>query len=162
MKVLFILQNAWSGLYAGGEWPRKSWLRALHSSRSGQRLSILTVEVQGMCTWNGIDKRYEFDYENTRPIVGKTSKSVVPPDKEYIVKALKRSNPDIVVLCGRQAAAAVDGLWPGKLMFDQHPAHRLLTNKLYQLAARYIVTDFTGHGYIELKQKKEGILVIHG
>src|ERR1043165_876190 len=57
VKVVIFLQNAWSPIYAGRVWPRKSWLRALALSRSGQRLACLTDD------WN--------ECENTTLMVGR-------------------------------------------------------------------------------------------
>jgi hypothetical protein len=56
--LVVFLQNAWSEIYAGGTWPRPSWLRALERSRSGQRLKILVDDLSAC--------------ENTTPIVGAT------------------------------------------------------------------------------------------
>jgi hypothetical protein len=118
--IVIFLQNAWSGIYAGGTWPRPSWLRALERSRSGQRLKIL-VDDLSIC-------------ENTTPLVGATADSVVPPDREHICAVLAARKPDIVVACGRQAELALLDIWNGSLLAIPHPAHRLVTNALYQQA----------------------------
>jgi hypothetical protein len=66
-RVIAFLQNAWSPLYAGGTWPRKSWLKALDKSRSGQRLRVLTGSAHPV----------EIVWENTTPIVGATPDSII-------------------------------------------------------------------------------------
>jgi hypothetical protein len=118
--LVVFLQNAWSEIYAGGTWPRPSWLRALERSRSGQRLKIL-VDDLSVC-------------ENTTPIVGATPDSVVPPDREHIRTILTARKPNVVVACGRQAELALLNIWSGSLLAIPHPAHRLVTNALYQQA----------------------------
>lgn len=119
-RLVIFLQNAWSAAYAGGTWPRPSWLRALERSRSGRRLKIL-VDDLSVC-------------ENTTPIVGATPDSVVPPDREHIRAVLAARKPDVVVACGRQAELALLDIWNGPLLAIPHPAHRLVTNALYQQA----------------------------
>ncbi|MGH9849030.1 MAG: hypothetical protein ACREBD_04155 [Blastocatellia bacterium] len=118
--LVVFLQNAWSEIYAGGTWPRPSWLRALERSRSGQRLKLL-VDDLSVC-------------ENTTPIVGTTPSSVVPPDRDHIHSVLAARKPAVIVACGRQAELALLDIWPGPLLAIPHPAHRLVTNALYQQA----------------------------
>jgi hypothetical protein len=67
--VLF-LQNAWSPVYAGTIWPRRSWLRALQQTRSGQRLRLLVDDFQ-VC-------------HNTTPWVGAQPSALLPPDLEHM------------------------------------------------------------------------------
>ncbi len=119
-RLVIFLQNVWSETYAGGTWPRPSWLRALERSRSGQRLKIL-VDDLSIC-------------ENTTPIVGATPSSVLPPDRTHIREVLAARTPDVVVTCGRQAELALLDIWSGPLLAIPHPAHRLVTNALYQQA----------------------------
>ena len=122
--VVCFLQNAWSPLYAGGVWPRESWLRALRDSRSGKRLRLL-VSNPGWC-------------HNTTPIVGDRASSVVKPDPAHVLAILEDRRPKVVIACGKQAEAALlDALGssPAGLIVVPHPAHRLLTNDLY-VAAR--------------------------
>lgn len=119
-RLIIFLQNAWSETYAGGTWPRPSWLRALERSRSGRRLKIL-IDDLSVC-------------ENTTPLVGATPSSVVPPDREHIRAVLATRKPDVVIACGRQAELALLDIWHGPLLAIPHPAHRLVTNALYQQA----------------------------
>ena len=127
MLIVF-LQNAWSPIYAGGEWPRESWLRALERSRSGQRLRVM-IDDFNVC-------------ENTTPVVGGTPDSVIPPDVDHIKALLARHNPQVVVACGKQAEIALLGLWSGPLLAVPHPAHRLLTDQLYREARTLLANGF--------------------
>lgn len=122
--VVVFLQNAWSPFYAGGKWPRASWLAALAGSRSGRRLRLLIPDPD-RC-------------ENTTPIVGATPGSKVPPDPEHITNVLERRRPRVVVACGRQAEAALVRLWEGPLLVVPHPAARVLTDALYRQARRML------------------------
>jgi hypothetical protein len=108
-------------LAPGGTWLRPPWLRTLERSRSGQRLKIL-VDDLSVC-------------ENTTPIVGATSSSVVAPDSMHIREVLATWRPDVVIACGRQAELALLDIWSGPLLAIPHPAHRLVTNALYRQAA---------------------------
>lgn len=130
MSTVYFLQNAWSTVYAGRNWPRPSWLFALERSRSGQRLRVLLDDFD--CC------------ENTTPAVGATPDSILPPDEIHIRSILTQRNPDVVVTCGRQAEKALLRLWNGPLLSVPHPAHRLLTDALYREARDLLVTGFTG------------------
>lgn len=137
-RIVVFLQNAWSPFYAGGEWPRPSWIRALKASRSGQRLRVMIDDYE-VC-------------ENTTPIVGATPDSVIKPDVEHITRLLARRKPQVVVACGKQAETILSKLWPGALLAVPHPAHRLLTDNLYREARLLLSTDFTGR--VALRQMK--------
>jgi hypothetical protein len=137
MRVVVFLQNAWSPVFAGSNWPRASWLHALEQSRSGQRLKLLVDDLD-LC-------------ENTTPIVGDHPDSVVPPDEAHIVKILASRQPDVVVACGRQAEWVLSRLWPGRLLALPHPAHRLVTNELYLEARRMLSNGLSGR--VALRQR---------
>jgi hypothetical protein len=139
--LVIFLQNAWSEIYAGRTWPRPSWLRALERSRSGQRLKI-QVDDLSVC-------------ENTTPIVGATPDSVIPPDKEQICTVLAARKPDIVAACGRQAELALVDVWRGPLLAIPHPAHRLVTNALYQ-QARSMLTKLNAQ--VALRQRSGQVI----
>lgn len=140
MKVVVFLQNAWSPFWAGKKWPRKSWLRALEASRSGQRLRNM-IDDYDLC-------------EETTEAVSATSDGVEPPDFEHIKRVLETRKPEIVVACGKQAEKSLMKLWEGKLLAVPHPASRLLTNELYKEARRFIEEGFEGQ--VALRQTKEG------
>lgn len=131
MKYLIFLQNAWSPIYAGGHWPRKSWLRALARSRSGQRLRLIVGD--------------EFDVvENTTPIVGETPDSVIAPDYDYVREIIKKREPEIIIACGKQAEEVLLEVWDGRLIVVPHPAYRLLKNEVYLEVRNLLEVGFEG------------------
>ena len=144
---IIFLQNAWSPLYAGEEWPRDSWLRALARSRSGSRLRLITEPL-------GHD--FSICY-NVARLCGPTPSSIVPPDTAHCRSVLAQETPDLVVACGRHATAALTRLWSGPLLSLPHPTWRPLRDALYETAACYIPTY---HGRGSLRQDKRG-LVFH-
>ena len=126
MRILGILQNAWSPLYAGGTWPRESWLKALWKSRSGQRLSIITERLM----W------YDFYFDNTTPLVGEEPNSIIKPDFYHVVCLILKVRPSLILTFGKQAEEVLnkivedtDTLIP--VINCKHPAYRNLTNKEY-------------------------------
>lgn len=132
--ILGILQNAHSYLYAGGVWPRESWLKALWRSRSGQRLRVL----QEKC----ID---EIWWDNTTPIVGETPDSVVKPDEKHLRMLLRKPITRIVTF-GKQAEAAILKYNTSSLphLILPHPACRVVTNKCFEAAVRLLNTGSLG------------------
>jgi hypothetical protein len=129
MKFIVFLQNAWSPLYAGGTWPRRSWLKALARSRSGQRLRIIVKDEFDLC-------------ENTTPIVGETPNSVIPPDIEYIKSIINKREPEAIVACGKQAEKILSELWSGPLIITPHPAYRVLKNSVYERVRELLIKGF--------------------
>lgn len=125
MNYIIFLQNAWSPFYAGGVWPRASWLRSLAKSKTGKKVSIITDDLN-RC-------------ENTTPIVGDTASSKVPPDQKYMQEIIDRRKPDLIVAAGAQAIEAVDRIWQGAAIYVPHPACRWLPDDLYIVANRLII-----------------------
>jgi len=144
LKTVLFLQNAWSPFYAGREWPRESWLKALRLSRSGQRLKVLIGAKFEQC-------------ENTTPIVGDSPDSVIPPDEAHINAILWEKNPDIVVTCGKQAEIALSRLWRGNILAIPHPAHRLLTDSLLLQAKGLLLQPYNSR--MALRQKRGYVLI---
>lgn len=153
--IVAFLQNAWSPVFAGGTWPRRSWLRALHASRSGQRLAVLTGAADGL----------EFWFDNTTPIVGAEPSSIVPPDPNHIQwvlwdrgeRMVKRAS--VVICFGKQAAKAVCPFAEQAgvpILIVPHPAYRCLTNELYEHAGRMLAEGFEGR--VELSQGRGKVL----
>lgn len=140
--ILGLLQNAWSPLYANGRWPRDSWLKALHRSRSGQRLKILGD--------------LDIYYDNTTPIVGEDPDSIVRPDPEHILGLLKTVGPEVVITFGAQAERAIADLWFGPHLILPHPAYRVVTNELFREAHSILLEGFEGK--VKLTQKKGKVL----
>ena len=123
MRLLVLLQNAWSAKYAGRRWPRKGWLKALDASRSGQRLASLR---------HGYPYRAEWVFDNVTPICGATPDSVVPADLKHVNHVITLNRPDVIIACGRLVEKAMDQLTGLPLWLAvPHPAHRVLTNCLY-------------------------------
>lgn len=149
MLVLVFLESAWSPLYAGGTWPRERWLPALHRSRSGQRLKIIASALPSA----------EFEFDNTTPIVGHHPGSRVPPDPCHIVGTITEYEPDVLLLCGRQAQDAVSRLWNGGLVVVPHPAARLLTDGLYRMAALELQRAYEDGRRTLLRQIRGSVLL---
>lgn len=127
--VLIMLQNAWSPLYAGREWPRESWLRALRDSRSGDRLRHLTAAFEQQATiW----------YDNTTPRVVRHARERAKPDRLHVEEVLQKQQPRVVVTCGDQAGRLLSSMWQGHLVRVPHPAHRLLTTLLLAEAGKTV------------------------
>lgn len=151
IKIVGFLQNAWSPLYAGGTWPRQSWLRALERSRSGQRLRILT---------DGLNETADWWFDNTTPIVGKKPSSKLPPDLNHIFRVLDEQKPDYIVGFGKQARESLDKIIrPAKTWFVPHPAHRTLTNDLYEDLVRLIKEGMDKEDeYVALIQERKNCI----
>jgi hypothetical protein len=140
VKVVAFLQNAWSPVYAGGAWPRESWLRALWASRSGQRLRVFTKHA---------GPAVEVWWDNTTPQVSARPADALPPDHAHMAEVLGEQNPDALVLFGAQAAAAVRAPALPTLVLP-HPAYRVVTNALYRRAGLALRRGFAGR--VEYRQ----------
>lgn len=149
IKVVGFLQNPWSRVYAGGTWPRESWLRALWLSRSGQRLKLMLCD--------------EIDYwfDNATPIVCENPRDVMPPDIEHIRKVLQEQKPNVIVAFGVHAANALLEIkeeFSMPVMCLPHPTYRVVTNELFVTAVNHIKKGFEGR--IRYMPKKGGGLSI--
>lgn len=145
MTVLF-LQNAWSPLYAGGTWPRESWLKALWRSPSGRRLRLLLDQAPNL----------EFWLDNTTPLVGPTATSTWPADHAHMRAILAIQQPDVVICCGRQARQACWDLHLKPLLILPHPAYRVVTDQLFTLAGSLLAAG-TIPDVLELRQGRDCI-----
>jgi len=145
MNIVVFLQNAWSPVYAGRTWPRRSWLMALERSRSGQRLRHL-IDDYNVC-------------EQSSPVIHDNPRTIAEADHAHITTILKRRNPDVVVCCGDVARKALVGLWNGPLLAVPHPACRVLTNALYQEGRRLLSTSVTPTFRVQLRQTRDGIVM---
>jgi hypothetical protein len=152
MTYACFLQNAHSWLYAGGVWPRQSWLMALDRSRSGQRLNVIRdiVEPEGIILW----------FDNTTPIVGDIPSSKVPPDPEHIRKVIA-DLPRMagVITFGGQAQTAVAPLYDGPLLALPHPACRVLRNVVYEKAARMLLKGLSRRQRVDWCQDKQKVVI---
>ncbi len=143
MKILVILQNAWSKEWAGKNWPRHLWLQALEQSRSGKRLQVMKNHL----------KSYDIHFDNTTPHVGDHPDSILPADHNHIRSVIEEVNPSIIVTCGSQAFQAIIDLNQDKpVLAIPHPSYRVVTNDLFIAAAHAINKGVTG--VIKLRQLK--------
>lgn len=130
MKAVVFLQNAWSPKYAGKAWPRRSWLKALERSRSGQRLRSLE---SGYC-YSGA----EWWYENASPVVSATPDGFARADVKHMGLVILEQSPDVVIALGKEAERGLlrvkESMGPGfpLAILAPHPASRVLTNDLYR------------------------------
>lgn len=146
VNLVAFLQNAWSPAYAGRKWPRESWLKALHRSRSGQRIRVMTAECPDAEIW----------WDNTTPICGDHPDSVIPPDLGHMRKVIRERRPTIILAMGGQAATALRKLQPDcSVLMLPHPAYRVLTNDLYRRAGELIQGEFSG--WIALHQHRDKV-----
>lgn len=113
-RCLVILQNAWSPLYAGGIWPRESWLRALHGSPTGRALRVIFPDQTGI------------EFDNTTAEVAEEPEGVCEPDPIHIASAIGRWQPAFILACGKQAEKALTEHWAGRLVAMPHPAWRMM------------------------------------
>lgn len=143
MKAVMFLQNAWSPLYAGGTWERRSWLKALKKSRSGLRLREFI-------------ERDDIWIDNVTPIVGAFPSSIIPIDVEHVKNILRVHSPEIVIACGKQAELALTGLFE-PLIIAPHPTYRVVTNALWGEVVNLI--DSHKSGIIKVEQKREGVSI---
>ena len=148
MKILIFLQNAWSPLYAGREWPRESWLRALKRSRSGQRLRLLFESP----LFRVYPDPFQVCYNTTLEVVEKPNQTA-PPDVSYMWGVLDRCEPDIVIGCGKQAEKALLDMWPGYLLCLPHPAWRTLQDMVYAEAVTMLGAGFADRCVISSPEK---------
>ena len=155
MNYVIFLQNAWSPVYAGQEWPRLSWLRALKQSRSGQRLRHLLLDSEAE---DDID-RWNHCYNLTR-WCGFRPSDLMAPDVAYVQGVLQHELPGLVVACGKVAEAVLTRLWLGPLLVVPHPAWRVLRDEVYQVARReYMQPGCIGRW--RLRQARGGRVVLH-
>jgi hypothetical protein len=123
-RILGLLENAWSPAWAGMVWPRQSWLDALWSSRTGNRLRHLTNRLGKAQIW----------FDNTTPEVARTPNDKLPPNYQHVCELVCRLQPTAVVAFGEQAARVCRELQLEPLLIVPHPAYRVVTNGLYQQA----------------------------
>ncbi len=133
-KAVAFLQNAWSEKYAGIRWERHSWLKALHKSRTGQRLRVLTANCPSV----------QICFDNTTNVVGKHPNSIIPPDIKHIKMVLKKHHPDVIIAFGKQAELVLKSLKVQPLLILPHPVYRLVTNNIYIEAGKLLEEGLSG------------------
>jgi hypothetical protein len=149
IKVVGFLQNPWSPYYAGGTWPRESWLRAFWSSRSGIRCKLL------------LDDQVEIWFDNSTPIVCENPNDVIPADLDHMRKVLNEQKPDVIITFGQPAALAMGKIrdeYKQPVMCLPHPAYRVVTNQLFIQALNHLKAGFVG--WIRYMPKRGGAVEI--
>lgn len=143
-RIVGFLQNPWTiPQYEGINFgkpigrARQGWLRNLSQCASGKRLRRFD--------------RLKIHWENAS-WVGTAVAGKAEPDRKHILDVLADCEPDVVLVCGKQAEKAVQELWDGALLVIPHPASRTLTNKLLDEAVELLRTGFVER--IALRQHK--------
>lgn len=148
MSIVGFLQNPWTikeyeGINFGkprGR-ARQGWLYNLSQCASGKRLRRFdTLKIH---------------WENAS-WVGTAVAGKAEPDREHILDVLSDQQPDIVLVCGKQAESAVQELWDGPLLVIPHPTSRTLTNDLLDEAVELLHAKFTER--VALRQCKGYVL----
>ena len=117
--IVVLLQNPWSGYYAGREWPRDEWLDAMWSSYTGGMLMKLLAGIPDDEVW----------VDNANPICTPKPSGMLKPDIEHVSRVLAAQCASGVVACGSQAHKAIDKVrWMDSLVVTPHPAYRLFSN----------------------------------
>jgi hypothetical protein len=151
--IVVFLQNPWSKVYAGGSWQRESWLRALHRSRSGVRLHVMTAESGRSDIW----------FDNVSPVTTATPSGISPPDLHHVRRVLRDQQPTHIVTCGEHARRAVAAVVaePGyqdiPTLAIPHPANRVLTNALLREAGAMMKRGWQGRAM--LVQERGGFVL---
>lgn len=138
-KVLVVLQNA----YDVGE------LR--HGFNSSRWLS----ELRGTLSYSKIIRAIPDDFEvrwtNACRGVGQGSSSKLQPYPPKIRKRAVEHRVSSVLACGLVAEQAASEAWDGPILAIPHPACRVLTNGLLDVARALLVA---GHGRMALRQRR--------
>lgn len=126
-RIVGFLQNPWTvpeyeGINLGKprDRQRENWLWNLDQCASGKRLRRFA--------------HLKIHWENAS-WVGTAVAGKAAPDREHILDVLNEEQPDIVLVCGRQAESSIRELWDRALLLIPHPASRTLTNELLDEAA---------------------------
>ncbi len=134
MNLLVVLQNPWArGKLARGGYHPATWRKELEASRTGRRLrhAIPSPTVRG---------GWQASFVNASPVLAKGPDGRHEASLPHLRRALRRTQPDLVLACGLSAEEACRQVWAGPLICVPHPAYRLLTNKLYDAAREMIAT----------------------
>ncbi len=121
MKILCILQNAWG--WDGSEHAEamRLFFRVNPRNKSGKRMY-------------GICEGHDMYFTNASTTITATASGKGKTDIENLKEAVKAQEYDLYIVCGSQAAEAVNKISEehinGVIIFMPHPASRNLTNKL--------------------------------
>ena len=137
MKIVVLLQNAWSPVYAEhGHWPREYWLRALFRCTTGRRIQRCFLDMF---------PEHTFYIDNATLSVGNRPESVCPPDPHHIMRVIKREKPDILVCCGRVVNNAISKMsLPDVVVVSvAHPSARGYIDEEYTHSLRKAIACLT-------------------
>lgn len=113
--ILIFLQNPW--LKPGVSYKnRKTWLDGLWSSHTGRRLLEMLPD------------NCDYYIENSNKRIAKTSDGRYPPDISHMSRTIKRTNPKIILACGKISQEGLDTL-NVPYIAAPHPAWRQLSKK---------------------------------
>jgi len=130
-KAVVLLQCAWSPQYAGGRWPRRSWLRTLQTSQGKTARAMRRLFPDDAHVW----------YDNATPQVAATSGGHFPFDPRHVRRVFSTAQPAFALACGLEAERACLAHWPGRLLVMPHPAWRCMSNYLLDRVADLLAAD---------------------
>jgi hypothetical protein len=144
IRCVALLQNAWSGAYAGSTWPRDRWLWALDGSWSGQRLGRILPAVGEVGCEAAESVGVWFD--NTTPAVSEEPSGVCPIDWDHVRGVFGRARAEgdertFVLACGQQAQLATRREWAGRYLLIPHPAWRFFSEEMVAVVRQAIERD---------------------
>jgi hypothetical protein len=135
MKILAVLQNAYSYKPLDREISPEVWFRLMCRCTTGKRLAKVFESMPEMLNKRKNGLLLVIDSTNAWG-VGVSSR--LKPDLNHLQTHLQGFKPDLVLTCGLVAEGALRGLWKGNLVCIPHPASRTLTNDLLISANKYI------------------------
>jgi len=128
MVVLVVLQNAYDRgtLKAGSRFNPAIWRSEFYGTRTWTRLQRIFKKSE--C---------QLHFTNAAPGIGKGARSSLPISQKNVRDAIRRTNPDVIIACGKSAEeTCVD--WKGSLIVLPHPAYMVLTNRLLDRAGKLL------------------------
>lgn len=138
-KILVVLQNAYD----------------LGNLRHGYNSAVWLSELRGTLSYSkivrAIPDAFETRWTNACGGVGKGSDSKLRPHPPRIRKRAVEHRVDAVLACGLIAEKAALEAWEGPLLAIPHPACRILTNGLLDVARSLLEA---GHGRVALRQRR--------
>lgn len=101
----------------------------------------------------------EVEWHNTTPRVGDTPDSLLPPDLAHVRGIVEANRGATFIACGRQAANVLRAAGVAPLLILPHPACRVVTNRLYEMAGDELRDGIRGNsrGVVELRQLRGAV-----
>lgn len=118
-KLLVVLQCPWRKGRLENGWNPQVWRKELGSSRTGVRLQeALPAET------------FEVVVCNASPALADSPDGIFPADLGHLRRVVRRTEPDVILACGRVAQKAMAEISPAiPVVAMSHPAYRLLSNQ---------------------------------